>query len=370
MTTITTTLTPVGYKKLIADGLVNSIKFYNFMDNTHNYTDTATESLINPVIGSHYQITTSKPNFSDYRGVFNTTPTTKEVQSVTSQVKLTFTNSDCTDSFEESYLTLNINMSRWFNALTNLTTYSTNMSPGLSLDLINYVTAYIQTLNISTQSYDTSKILNDLFLSWKPATTSDSDRLDKLSPVYVTLIGNKQRQLVDNSGIRFGSPFMLNFSTSEINGMAVNGTGVNISFLPQFGYWINGNTFLDNKTVEESDLNNYKSIIPASKVGNNVYTLNTTTPYPTNQGLIGYALNMTNVNDSGETLITALVNAGKLFFKTYGKVDGSVYSMPITLNVSASNQDLNSITKIIGGEVTLNFFYDENDTTTTPLIYQ
>jgi hypothetical protein len=44
--------------------------------------------------------------------------------------------------------------------------------------------------------------------------------------------------------------------------------------------------------------------------------------------------------------------------------------MPITLNVSASNQDLNSITKIIGGEVILNFFYDENDTTTTPLIYQ
>jgi len=195
-------------------------------------------------------VPTSKPNFSDYRGVFNTTPTTKEVQSVTSQVKLTFTNSDCTDSFEESYLTLNINMSRWFNALTNLTTYSTNMSPGLSLGLINYVTAYIQTLNISTQSYDTSKILNDLFLSWKPATTSDSDRLDKLSPVYVTLTGNKQRQLVDNSGIRFGSPFMLNFSTSEINGMAVNGTGVDISFLPQFGYWVNGNTFLDNKGVE------------------------------------------------------------------------------------------------------------------------
>jgi hypothetical protein len=128
---------------------------------------------------------------------------------------------------------------------------------------------------------------------------------------------------------------MLNFSTSEINGMAVNGTGVDISFLPQFGYWINGNTFLDNKTVEESDLNSYKSIIPASKVGNNIYTLNTTTPYPTNERLIGYALNMTNVNDSGETLITALVNAGKLFFKTYGKVDGSVYSMPITLNVSA-----------------------------------
>jgi hypothetical protein len=242
------------------------------------------------------------------------------------------------------------------------------MSPGLSLGLINYVTAYIQTLNISTQSYDTSKILNDLFLSWKPATTSDSERLELLSPVYVTLTGNKQRQLVDNSGIRFGSPFMLNFSTSEINGMAVNGTGVDISFLPHFGYWVNGNTFLDNKTVEESDLNNYKSIIPAAKVGNSIYTLNTTTPYPTNERLIGYALNMTNVNDSGETLITALVNAGKLFFKTYGKVDGSVYSMPITLNVSASNQDLNSITKIIGGEVILNFFYDENDTTTNPII--
>ena len=370
MATITTTITPNGYKKLIADGLVNSIKFYNFIDNTHNYTDTATENLINPVIGSHYQITTSKPNFSDYRGVFNTTPTSKEVQSVTSQVKLTFTNSDCTDSFEESYLTLNVNMSRWFNALSNITTYSTNMSPGLSLSLVTYITAYLQTLNISTQSYDTSKIINDLFLSWKPSTVSDSDRLEKLSPVYVTLTGNKQRQLIDNSGIRFGSPFILNFSTNEVNGLAVNGTGVDISFLPQFAYWVNGNTFLDVKTVEESDLNTYTSIVPAAKVGNSIYTLNTTTPYPTNQGLIGYAFNMTNVDNSGETLLTALVNAGKLFFKTYGVKNGSTYSMPITFKVSAANMDLNSITKIIGGEVTFNFFYDENDTASTPLIYQ
>ena len=369
MTTITTTLTPQGYITLIKDGLINKIKFYDFKDNTHNYTDTAKENLINGVIGSHYQITPAKPNFSDYRGVFNTTPTTREVENVTSRVKLTFANSECAGSFEEPYLTLNINMSRWFNALTNLTTYNTNMSPGLSLNLISYITAYIQTLNISTQVYDTTKILNDFVLSWKPATTSDSERLELLSPVYVTFIGNQQRQLIDASRrINFGSPFMLNFSTNQINGLAVNGTSLDISFLPEFGYFVNGNVFLSNKTVEESNLNDYRSIMPAAKIGNKIYTLKTTTPYPTNQGLVGYALNMTNVDDSGETLIAALVEAAKLFFKTYGDINGSVYSMPITLNVSAANQELNPITTKIGGEVILNFFYDENDTTTNPII--
>jgi hypothetical protein len=367
MSTITTTLTESGYKKLITSGLLNSIVAYDFSDNTHIYTNTAEESLILPLIGSHNQVTSSKATASDYRGVFPTTPTPTQVVEVTSRKRITFTNNSCSTPFEEADLVLNINVSRWFNALNALTTYSTTMSPGLNLNLISYVTAYKETLNTATQQYGVSEVLNNLLLSWKLNTSQDEENIGFLSPIFVTLNGTQKEQKYER--INNGSPFALLFVTNEINGLNVNNTGLNFSFAPTWGYYAN-NAFVSAKVLENlPNLDSFDTVYPAAKVGNNIYTLRTITPYPTTEGLIGYAINMFNVDGSGETLLSGLISAGKLFFKTYVTNNNSVYSLPISLTVNAANNSINSIQNTIGGHVTLNFIYDENDTSTNSIIY-
>lgn len=368
-TTITTTLTPSGFKKLISSGLLNNIITYDFYDNTHIYTDEDPEVLIRPVIGSHFQITTAKPSPAGYRGVFTSTPTETEVENTSSRKRITFSNQSCTEAFEVPDLTLNVNVSRWFNALNALTTYSTTMTPGLNLDLISYVTAYKETLNTGTQQYGVTQVLNNLVISWKLNTPQDEQNAELLSPIYVTLNGTQKEQKYTN-GIQFGSPFALTFVTNQINGVNVNNTGVNFSLVPTWGYYAN-NGFQSTKTIESlPDLSQFTSVYPAAKVGNEIYTLETTTPYPTNEGLIGYAINMFNVDGSGETLLNGLIDAGRLFFKRYGINTNGSYQIPISMTVNVANAAINGISQTIGGNLQLNFIYDENDTTQSPIIYQ
>lgn len=368
---LTTTLTPLGYQTLMKNGLTNTIKYYEFFDNTHNYLADATsapENLIFGVIGSHYQITTSKVSFADYRGIFVAPPTPNEVLAVTSRVQFSFTKTDCNYSFEQPNVSLNIHIARWLNALA-ASTYSSNMSPGLTLRLLDYVTASIQTLNVATQQYETTNVINNLAITWQPKTQQDINNLGLLSPYFVNALSSTSKVMTDNSNISFGSPHILTFSTNSVNGAPVNGTSVNFSFIPKFGYWVNGNTFLSVKIVEESDSTIYSSIIPAAKVGNSIYYLSSTTPYPTTAGLVGYALSgFINIDGSGETLLTGMINASKLFFNAYGEVSGTKYSIPVNFNLIAGNSQINAITNRFGGELNLNFVYDKSDTTSTNII--
>jgi len=100
-------------------------------------------------------------------------------------------------------------------------------------------------------------------------------------------------------------------------------------------------------------------------VGSNVYALTTNTAYPTKVGFAGYALNMFNVDGSGETLLSALTTQAKLFFKSYANYDSTtgIYSLLINLNASASHPDINPIQSKSGGNVTINFVYDSNNNT-------
>lgn len=369
MANLETALTPFGYKTLISKGLEKEIIYYNINDNYHNYVVSAKENLVPSVVGSHNTITMSHCAFADYGGVFSTKPDQTEIQNVISRVQYSFVNEECSyGDFNQPNLNINVNINSWLYELSNLT-YNFNMQ-GLTIDLWDYVTATIQTLNLSTKNYDNLRYLTNLGLNWVPKTSFDLNNLLKMSPRYVHLKEGSRREMVDNSNIRFGSPFFLSFSTYSVNGTPVNGTAGRFSLVPnEFGYWVNGTTFLNTATVESSDLTAYKTIQPAAIVGNNTYYLNEIGAWPTKAGFVGYATKMINTNGNGDTLLTGLINQAILFMKTYAIHDSisDVYTLPINMSTIATNSEINYITNKFGGNVKLNFIYNSNDNT-SPII--
>lgn len=370
MATLTTALTPFGYKTLIESGLENKIVYYNINDNYHNYIVTAPESLVPNINGSHSQITTSQCAFANYTGVFATKPTQQEVQNVISKVQYGFVNEDCDyGNFNQPNISLNINIFPWLQQLSTAT-YSFNMSESLVLDLWDYVTATVQTLNLSTKSYENTDYLTNLTLNYKPKTNFDKLNFMKVSPRMVQIQEGNIKQMVDNSTVRNGSPFLISFSSYSIYGMAVNGTAGRFSMAPnRWGYWVNDTSFVSASELEDSDLAGYSTIYPAAIVGNNTYYLPTNTVYPSTSGLIGYALNMVNTNGSGQKMMTGLINQATLFMKTYGIYNNTnnTYVLPINLEVMPVDLKLNNIQNKYGGNITLNIIYDVNDTTSNPI---
>lgn len=361
MSTLYTHLTKHGYQTLMKKGLVPAIKFYQVLDNSHNYTVTANENLVLPATGSHTQITTSQCAFADYNGVFLNEPSQQEIKNETSKVQLNFVNQDCDYTYTQPNVSLNINLHSWIYQLQNLS-YSFNM-PGLSKDLWDFVTATVQTLNLTTKSYDNTFYTADLGISWVPKTEVDKNNMVLISPTYVNLEGSR-RTLIDRRGsVRNGSPFFLSFSTYSVNGTPIHNTAAKIHLVTsKFGYWVNKSNFLSASEVENTDLNSYSSVYPAAMVGNSIYYLPTNKVFPTEEGFVGYALNMVKTDNSGETLITGLINQIILFTKTYFKQNNSgIYTMQINLNALVTNKNINFITEKIGGNATITFRFDPNN---------
>lgn len=363
MAKLTTALTPHGYKTLMKEGLVNKIMYYNMNDNYHNYMVTATESLVPEITGSHSQITNSECAFAGYGGLFPTTPSTTEIENITSRVKIDLIKEECSYQFDKTNLNMTVNINPWLNQLSTLT-YSSNMQ-GLTLNLWDYIMVTKQTLNLTTKSYENVKYITDLNVSWMPKSSSDLKNLQLISPIYVKTEGNV-RSLIDDSSIRNGSPFFMSFSTYTVNGTAKNNMAGRFSLVTnEFGYWVNNSTFLSVTNLETSSLESYKTVYPAAKVGTSVYYLPKSIPYPTKNGFVGYAINMVNTDGSGKTLMTALIEQATLFMKTYGtynSIDGT-YSLPINLSTIVTNQDINYIPTKFGGNVTINFVYNPADIT-------
>lgn len=365
---VRTTLTAQGYRTLMSEGLEDTIVYYQIGDIGHNYLVTAGENFVPQVVGSHKAITTSHCAFADYNGIFTVKPTTSEIQNLTSKVQFNFVNEECSyGNFNKPNLSVEVNLNPWLQQL-GAAVYDFNMSESLVLDIWDYITATIQTFNLSTQTYDNKKFLTNLNLSYKPNAETDRLNMTRLSPRYVQLEGTK-RIMVDNSEIRFGSPLNLLFSTYSVNGNPINGAACKLSLAPfRWGYLVNGINFISTIDLEDSDLRTYETISPAAIVGNNTYYLPDANNYQTKNKLIGYASKMVKTDGTGETLLTGLINQTILFMKTYGvKIGATKYIVPINLQVIATNPEINYIQNKSGGQVNLTIIFDETDLT-SPII--
>jgi len=366
MATIKTSITPAGYQALLRNGK-EAFQFYRLLDNTHNYLTSGPENLIFDVTGSHSEITMAKTDFAGYRGLFLNTPSQREITNAINRVQYGFKRTDCSDPWDEANVNLRINIHSWFNQLL-ASTYSASMTESLSLNLIDNTYAEIQQLNTSTGVYSTSQVIDNFTaIAWKTVTSLDETNLNLINPRFVQIKGSGRYDMTDTRGGKFPSPFLLSFSTSLVNGFAIPGTGVKFSFMPDFGYWVNNTTFASIQDVE-TDPTMFDSFKPAARIGNDVYVLNTSTPYPSTYGLIGFAKQSFYKNDgSGETLLQGLIKAGKLFFMANGNYDSisQTYSLVINLNIIPTHPEINFISNKFAGNVTFNFVYNANDTTTT-----
>lgn len=368
-----TTITPTGYRTLLEGGLVNNITYCRLLDNSHIYSVTSPEIFIPKVTGSHSNITSASCGLANSGPVFTTKAVPTEIQNLTSQVQINLVNEECSyGDFNVSNLNLNINLHPWFEQL-KAATYSYGMSESLSLDLWDYVQATIQTLNLSTKTYQNVESLTNLNLSYMFKTDVDKINFSKISPLWVQ-IEDTQRRVYDNTGVQYGSPFILTFSSYSIMNNYVTGAAGRFSIHPNggWGYWVKSSDgtagqFLPTSIVENQDLANYSEIYPAAIVNNSTYYLADNTPYDTKNPTIGYALKMINTNGSGESMLTALVNNGVLFCKKYFNYDSvnNRYTLPINLQVNPASPKTNFITKKRGGIISLNFIYDTNQSINT-----
>jgi hypothetical protein len=368
--TFSTHLTTQGYRTLMTKGLTNEIKLYQLLDNSHNYEVTATENLVLPATGNRGELTTSKTSFADYQGILVNKPSTEEIKTLTGKVQLNFINRECDYTFDQPNISLNINLHSWIYELQNLT-YSFDM-PGLSKDLWDFMQATIQTLNVTTKTYENVMYNSNLGVTWVPKTDVDINNIKLLSPTYIHSEGSSRKLIDGRDSIRNASPMFLSLSTYNVNGQAINNTAGKIHLVTnEFGYWVNNNTFVNTSALEQTDLNLYKTVYPAAKVGRNIYYLPTQLAYPTNAGFVGYAMRMVNVDGSNQTLISGLIDQIILFTKTYFKPDDAgVYTMVINLSAIVTGNEVNSFTQKTGGEASLIFRYDPNNVNSNESIIQ
>lgn len=369
MATLDTVLTKHGYETLYKSGLEKNIIYYDIKDNNYNYGVNGSASLLLNLTGSHTQITSNKCDCAGYNGVFAKEPSTTEINNEVSRVQINFINEECSSGsdYDLPNVTVSVNLNPWFYGSNGLSTtnYATGMS-GLVLDISDYIRATVQKLDIVTKNYSDDKYVTDLSVSWFTDNEVDNKNLIMVSPRYVSRNGNKKVMVDDSNNYRFPSPFQIFHSSYSPYGTTIQNTAIRLGLLPdEVGYRVNGNTFLNCTTVEETEnpASTYTEILPAFKVNNTLYTLNDGKPYPTTSGLVGFASKM--VNSDGQNLINGLIDKAILFMKANGNENNGVFTIPINMNVVVTNQDINFITKKFGGKLTLNLVYDPNDTTSS-----
>lgn len=362
MAEIFTSLTPLGYTELAKVGLINSIKYYSFGDQNEIYSVVAKNDIIPAITGEHTQITLADCGKADYDGIFPNQPVESEIVDTRSRVEINYNRIDCDNEFTVPNLRVQVNINSWLNQLLSAN-YSFNMSESLTQVLWDYVSANIQTLDLTTKNYKTTNIVTNTKFSYVPETDVDASYYAKLSPKYVEIFNGKEKKLVNHTGLRYTSPFIFTLTTNVVNGDVINGTSGLFSLVPgNWGYWANG-SFVSVETVENSDTNIWETIYPAVQIGSKYYYLTNNTVWNTTNGLIGYLLNMTNTDGSGESAIQALVTQAILFFKTNGKLSNNKYEIPINFITNVVSKEINNIEEVIGNRVSVNFSYDPNDIT-------
>ena len=357
--TLETRWTNLGLNTLITNGIADSLVSFQIGDSFENYAVNTVNTIPNKLGGSHSEITAAI-TCGEASGVemYTTPPTEQEQNEALSQVRTVFISDECSQIFEKTGLSMRINVDQLMARLVNsVTSYSFGMD-GLGINLWDYIAFQIERYNPLTGAYDMVDQIYDVKLSYSPVTAEDAKSYSYVSP---TLVVNKENtKNLKVSEQRFQMPTELVFLTNTINGIKVDGTQAHFTLVPaRWVYLVDGSQILDIKTLENSDLSLYNTIVPAFYIGNTLYEYNAGgVSYPTRDGLVGY-LNYF-VSKEGVTAVQGLYNQLYLAFKTLGNVSATnpnIYEIQMNVNVNAADKRINGMT-LYGNRLNLTFSFD------------
>lgn len=359
MATIYTSLTPLAHQTMFNGGLKNNIMYYSFNDTWHLYNVTATNNVIPSVTGERLEVTLASCSKAEAPILFSEKPTESEIKNAKSRVKVLYNGTNCGNQFSTPNLNIKVNINSWLHELSSLT-YGFNMTQSLTQVLWDYISAEVQTLDLVSSDYKTTNITTNLKFSQVPKTEEDFRKYTLFSPRYVVDV-NGQKRVEYNNGVKYPSPFIFTFGSNNFNGINIPGTSGLLSLVPgEWGYIADG-IFLPIETVEgASNLDQWNTVLPAVKVGNGIYSLNNNGFWDTQNGLIGYLMNM--VDSNGKNAVQALIEQVILFMKTNGDLnsDGS-YSIKTEFTTNIASSETNNIDKKIGNNIIVNFSYNPTD---------
>lgn len=377
MAEINTYITEEGWNSLLKSGLLNSITSFKASDSSIIYG--IEENNIKPAfyetpLGGSREGATTIPtcSFSERTPIPVQPPSTQLIQSLDSRVKLTFVSEDCVIPFEKNNLTVRVNIDKWIDDLLNLKSTSyVRTASGLKINVWDYISGYLEEYNTGTKTWSVNEeYKSNIDISYKTLSSLDSRIYDLVNPKYMEVNQKGQKAFVNGqTKTRFPSNMLLGFTSKEVDGINVFGTSNTLGLYPDsWGYMADG-TYLPTGNVEDQYRNNpnsYKTIYPALKIDKKIYQLKENKNYTTTDG-VGYMVWGYKDTD-GNPAINGLTDKLKLFMKANGTEESSgVYKMVINFMVNLkSDKSFNMAyqNKKVGGELTYEFYYNENTVST------
>lgn len=377
MANFKTYITEQGWRTLLSSGLLNSITSFRAGDDSILYG--IEENNVKPAfydftITGNREGTTLIPicSFAQRKPIPLTPPKPEEIVTLDNRVKVSFVSEDCTIPFEKNNITVRVNIDKWIDNLLTLksTTFTKNAS-GLKIKIWDFILGYLENYNAGTKTWSLKETYkSNIDISYRLLSEKDVKVHNLVNPKYMELNESGQKVFVNGqTKTRFASNMVLAFNAKSIDGINVFGTSNTLALSPDSWGYVADNLYLNSGDLEnriKEDPNFYKTIYPAIKINNTVYTLKEDKNYMTKDG-VGYMV--WGYKDSkGNPAIDGLTDKLKLFMKSNGEeIQPNVYRMVINFMVDLKGgKDFNRAyqNKKIGGGLTYELYYNENTVST------
>ncbi len=372
MANFETYLTEHGIKTLLNSGLLKTITSFKAGDDTLIYgidENNIKPNFYNFTLTGNREGTTTIPSCSlaEKTPIPITPPSTQEITSLDSRVKLAFISEDCDIPFEKNNLTVRVNIDKWIDNLLNLKSIDyTRTASGLKINIWDYIVGYLEEYNPGTKIWENKEdYISNLDISYKLLSDKDVKTYSLVNPKYMVVDKNGNKKFINGqTKNRFPSDMILAFNTKTINGVDVFGTSNTLGLIVDSWGYVADSTYLKSGDVENTIKNNpqaYKTIYPALEIDNKIYQRKDNKNYTSVDGVaqMVYAYK----DDDGNPAIDGLTNKLKLFMKSNGEeVENGVYRMVMNFMVTTkSGKEFNRAyqNKKIGGELTYELYYNE-----------
>lgn len=386
MANVRFSLTPEGHKSILRKGVYETFKNYLVSDKGNRYDVTGDNDLTKTYPGGTRSVITNAKC-----GSTKLKPISKEVRSevddflVNTRLKYEISKLDCGTSFTAVNPKIEVDLSTYFNYIESITGDDNyGYSNRYTLPIVDSVVAIEQQVNPSTYEYQDIKKHSNINLTYSFNDKDSCDNYKNLNTYLMKINTDSKKDINDNSGDRFWSPFSLFFNTEQNE----KGSGQNLMLSMNPISWVYAyigkdnkrNTFSIKETLSISELESlspndidsrYRALVPAAILGNrgietDLYTLVDTNNNYVNSIDGGSTFTQRFENINGVKLSTGLVAKAKNFIQTNFTEDSSgVFTEEIDFKITNREAGGLVFDNIVGGNYQVTLKYDPTVTGNT-----